>query len=76
DLVVFDPDTVSATDVELIGDLPGGSGRLYAAANGIKAVFVNGVATVRDGVATEALPGALLRAGADTETVPIPAAGD
>ncbi len=74
DLVVFDPETVSSGEVELVSDLPGGSGRLYADANGIKAVFVNGVATVRDGRATEALPGTLLRAGTHTETVPIPAA--
>ncbi|NNE75293.1 MAG: amidohydrolase family protein [Acidimicrobiales bacterium] len=69
DMVVFDPETISAGDVELVPDLPGGHGRLVAEARGIKAVYVNGVATVVDGDTTGDLPGVVFRSGTDTETV-------
>lgn len=69
DLVLFDANEIGATDVELVFDLPGGSQRLWSEATGIKRVLVNGTTTVIDGVATEALPGKVLRSGADTETV-------
>jgi hypothetical protein len=36
-------------------------------------VIVNGTTIVKDGTATDALPGKVLRSGADTYTVPIPA---
>jgi hypothetical protein len=36
-------------------------------------VMVNGTTIVRDGTATGALPGTVLRSGRDTYTVPIPA---
>jgi N-acyl-D-aspartate/D-glutamate deacylase len=74
DLVVFDPATVGATDVQLVNDLPGDSPRLYAGAVGVQKVFVNGTLTVEDGTPTGALPGGVLRSGRDTATVPLSAA--
>jgi N-acyl-D-aspartate/D-glutamate deacylase len=73
DLVLFDPETVATGDVRLVDDLPGGTSRLYADAIGVPHVFVNGAAIVRDGVATEARPGTVMRSGRDTYTVRIPA---
>jgi N-acyl-D-aspartate/D-glutamate deacylase len=73
DIVCFDPDTVATGDVSLLDDLPGGTARLFAPAVGMPYVFVNGTAIVRDGALTEARPGTVLRAGRDTETVPVPA---
>ena len=69
DIVVFDPDEVGATDVELVYDLPGESKRLWSRATGIRRVLVNGVTTLVDGEATDALPGFVLRSGRDTDTV-------
>jgi N-acyl-D-aspartate/D-glutamate deacylase len=69
DLVVLDPSTVGAEHASLVHDLPGESPRLTAQSNGVVRVYVNGVETVRDGEATGALPGHLIRAGADTDTV-------
>jgi N-acyl-D-aspartate/D-glutamate deacylase len=68
DLVVFDPDIIGSQDVEMRYDLPGGTPRLYAEANGIEHVFVNGGAIVRDGKLTDERTGTLLRAGRDTAT--------
>ena len=70
DLVVFDPETVGAENARLVEDLPGGSARLTAGAEGIVRVYVAGVATVEDNTATGATPGRVLRSGADTVTVP------
>ncbi len=69
DLVVFDPETIGAEHASLVNDLPGGTARLTAAANGVARVLVNGVVTVADNEATGATPGRILRAGTDTETV-------
>ncbi len=69
DLCVLDPLTVGATHATLVADLPGGAARLIAHAEGVRHVFVNGVETVRDNLATGALPGTVLRSGRDTETV-------
>jgi N-acyl-D-aspartate/D-glutamate deacylase len=69
DVVVFDPDTVSAGHATLVHDLPGGTGRLTAEAVGVVRVLVNGVETVADNRATGALPGSVLRSGSDTRTV-------
>jgi N-acyl-D-aspartate/D-glutamate deacylase len=69
DLVVFDPDQVSAEDASLHFDLPGDAPRLTAGAIGVRAVLVNGVETIRDGKATGARPGTVLRSGRDTVTV-------
>ena len=52
-------------------DLPGDSSRLIARSSGVRRVYVNGQAIVRDGEATGERPGTLLRSGRDTETVPI-----
>ena len=71
DLVVFDPDTVDAGPIELLEDLPGGTGRLVADAVGVARVMVGGVDIVIDGVATDALPGRVLRSGTDTYTVSV-----
>ena len=71
DLVVFDPATVGAENARLVEDLPGGSARLTAGAEGIVRVYVSGVATVVDNSATGATPGKVLRSGSDTVTVPV-----
>ena len=55
--------------VYLRADLPGGEKRLYADAIGVQRVLVNGVTTVVDGEAVDALPGIVLRSGRDTRTV-------
>jgi hypothetical protein len=52
----------------MVRDLPGGAGRLFAGADGIDHVLVNGRQVVIDGRLTEARAGALLRAGRDTRT--------
>ncbi len=69
DLVLFDPETIDAGSIELVSDLPGDTGRLMAEAIGVHRVIVGGVDIVVDGVPTDALPGRIIRSGADTETV-------
>jgi N-acyl-D-aspartate/D-glutamate deacylase len=69
DLVVFDPETVGAGHARLVDDLPGGSARLTAEAEGVVRVYVSGVATVIDNAGTGATPGRVLRSGQDTYTV-------
>jgi N-acyl-D-aspartate/D-glutamate deacylase len=69
DVVVFDPATVGSQEPRLVTDLPGNSARLTADSVGMSHVFVNGVAILRDGVATGATPGTVLKSGRDTETV-------
>jgi N-acyl-D-aspartate/D-glutamate deacylase len=71
DVVVFDPRTIDSEIPTLVPDLPGGAIRLTAGAYGIAHVFVNGVETVTNGHATDALPGVVLRSGRDTETVSV-----
>ena len=68
DLVVLDPSTVGSGDVAMRFDLPGGAGRLYAEADGIDHVLVNGRRIVVDGQLTDERSGKLLRSGRDTET--------
>jgi len=72
DIVIFDPDQVGATDLEIVHDLPAGGRRLWSQATGIRRVLVNGVTTLIDGEANESLPGKVLRSGTDTRTVPLP----
>jgi N-acyl-D-aspartate/D-glutamate deacylase len=70
DLVLFDPATIDHGPERTRYDLPAGAPRLVADARGITSVLVGGVEVCRDGVATGALPGTVLRSGRDTCTVP------
>jgi N-acyl-D-amino-acid deacylase len=67
DIVVFDPETVGASPLRRVWDMPGGANRLVADASGIDAVIVNGTVVRRNGQdaldAAGALPGKLLRNG-------------
>ena len=67
DVVVFDPQTVGASPLRRVHDMPAGADRLVADAIGIEAVIVNGQVIRRDGkdvVETDGpLPGRLLRNG-------------
>ncbi len=68
DLVIFDPDTIGASDFYLRHDLPADEPRIYADAVGIRDVFVNGVQIIESGEHTGELPGIALRSGRDTVT--------
>jgi N-acyl-D-aspartate/D-glutamate deacylase len=61
DLMVFDPETISAEMPEVADDLPAGARRLVQRTRGIAATVVNGEVLLRDGKHTGALPGRLLR---------------
>ena len=61
--------------VESRADLPGDASRLYAEAEGVESVLVEGSEIVRRGELTGARPGKVLRSGRDSRTVDIPAAG-
>ena len=71
DLVLFDPATVDHGPERTRYDLPAGAPRLVADAYGISSVWVAGVEVCRDGAATGALPGTVLRSRRDTETVSV-----
>ncbi len=75
DVVVFDADRIGPGPVHTRHDLPTGAARLYAEAEGIEHVLVNGVEVVRGKEALEARPGTVLRSGRDTRTVPVPGGG-
>ncbi|MHB8438195.1 MAG: N-acyl-D-amino-acid deacylase family protein, partial [Acidimicrobiales bacterium] len=74
DLVLVDPTRVGHGPERTRDDLPGGASRLYAEAEGIERVFVNGAEFVRNGEFTDARAGKVLRSGADTYTVTVPGA--
>jgi N-acyl-D-aspartate/D-glutamate deacylase len=61
DLNVIDADRVGLRQPRLQQDLPAGGSRLVQDAEGYVATFVNGTATFRDGRATGAYPGRLVR---------------
>jgi N-acyl-D-aspartate/D-glutamate deacylase len=69
DLVVFDPATVGPGPLRTRDDLPAGANRLFAGAEGVAHVLVNGTSVVTDGLLTGAVPGRVLRSGTDTTTV-------
>jgi N-acyl-D-aspartate/D-glutamate deacylase len=69
DVTLYDPDRVGPRPTEWRDDLPAGAGRLYAEADGVLAVIVNGVPVVDDGRLTGDQPGQLVRSGVDTVTV-------
>jgi N-acyl-D-aspartate/D-glutamate deacylase len=69
DITVFDPTTVAPLMPRVVNDLPGGVRRLVQKAEGYVATVVNGQVFTRDGEATEARSGSLLRAG----QIPVPA---
>jgi N-acyl-D-aspartate/D-glutamate deacylase len=61
DVTVFDPETVAPLKPRVVTDLPGGLRRLEQKAQGYKMTIVNGTVLTRDGEATDARPGRLLR---------------
>jgi N-acyl-D-amino-acid deacylase len=63
DITIFDAATVAPLMPQVANDLPGGSTRIVQRARGYAATIVNGQVLTRDGEATEARPGRLLRAG-------------
>jgi N-acyl-D-amino-acid deacylase len=64
DIVVFDPDTVGSPERgTMVNDLPAGGGRMYARAEGMAHVVVNGVELYRQGSHTGQYPGTVLRSG-------------
>ncbi len=72
DVCIFDPDRVGHLPERTRADLPGGASRLYAEAEGIEHVLVNGTEIAAAGAFTGALPGTVLRSGHDTDTVTVP----
>jgi N-acyl-D-aspartate/D-glutamate deacylase len=71
DVVIFDPDRIGQLPERTRADLPGGASRLYAEAEGIERVLVNGTEIVTGGTFTGALPGSVLRSGSATDTVTV-----
>jgi N-acyl-D-aspartate/D-glutamate deacylase len=68
DVVIFDEAAIGSQTVATRFDLPGGAGRLYAEADGIDHVIVNGTEIVSGGAYTGERSGVLMRAGRDSVT--------
>ena len=62
DITVFDPATVGPLMPRVVHDVPGGARRIEQRATGFAVTVVNGQTLTRDGEATNARPGRLLRA--------------
>jgi N-acyl-D-aspartate/D-glutamate deacylase len=63
DVNVIDLDALRLEAPRMVADLPAGGRRLLQRARGYAATIVAGALTYRDGEATGALPGRLVRAG-------------
>ena len=64
DLLAFDPDAIAVKPAERVWDFPAGADRLVAGAEGIEAVWVNGVRTRAAGADLDGVrPGRLIRDG-------------
>jgi len=61
DLVLFNPDTVTAKTPKYAHDLPCNGRRLVSESEGIKATFVSGIQLYEEGNHTGAMPGRILR---------------
>ncbi len=61
DLNIIDRDAVALNTPVVMHDLPAGGRRLMQTARGYRATIVDGQVTYRDGAATKALPGRLVR---------------
>lgn len=71
DIVIFDEERVGAGPIHTRHDLPAGAARLFAEAEGIEHVLVNGTEIIRGKTCTGATPGTVMRSGRDTETVTV-----
>lgn len=64
DINILDTDALALETPRMVADLPAGGRRLLQKARGYRATVLAGEVTYRDGVATGALPGRLVRAAA------------
>jgi len=69
DIVIFDERTIARGPTYYRYDVPGNQFRVYADAEGIDHVLVNGVPILRQGKHTGHMPGVVFRSGRDTRTV-------
>jgi N-acyl-D-aspartate/D-glutamate deacylase len=69
DIVVVDPERVGHGSERTRDDLPAGASRLYAEAEGVEHVLVNGIEVASGGKLTGELAGRILRSGRDSDTV-------
>ncbi|MGE3620398.1 MAG: amidohydrolase family protein [Acidimicrobiia bacterium] len=66
DVVLFDETSVGPRPARTRADLPGGAHRIFAEADGVEKVFVNGVKVLDRAEYTGRLPGRVMRSGRDT----------
>jgi N-acyl-D-aspartate/D-glutamate deacylase len=69
DLLVLNPDDLAVSPMWVERDLPGGSPRLMSKATGVERVLIGGTEVYVGNEATGEMPGSLLRAGRDSDTV-------